>query len=78
MTDEMLRKYVVFSALLLAIDSTGGELSEVFTEDEIGTIDAIFAKESEKLPDGGRKELIQTMLREQLADILVTREECAE
>ncbi|MGF7045722.1 hypothetical protein J2T13_000182 [Paenibacillus sp. DS2015] len=78
MTDEMLRKYVMFSALLLAIDSVGGELAEIFTEEEIATIDAIFTEETEKLPDSGRQELVQTMLREHLADILATTKEVEE
>lgn len=78
MTDEMLRKLVVFSALMLALENEGERIRDLITVPEIDAfLPLIEAADAESGRDT-QITLMKTMLREHLTDILVTREEDTE
>ncbi len=75
MTDEMLRKVVVLCALVVALDAEGERVFDLLSEEEANAFDLVLA-EVDEIAD--TNELMKTMLREHLADILATTKEGAE
>jgi len=75
MNDEMLRKLAEICALVAALDFADVDVEELFTGEESDALDALLTEAVGKCDPTA---LMKTMLREHLADILVTREEGAE
>jgi hypothetical protein len=74
MTDEMLRKVIVFSALIVAFEEAEVPMKDLFTDDEVDAFLPIIEKADDAISVEEQVALVKTMLREHLADILATTE----